>query len=103
MGAALATLVAFMVRCWYINYSASRLFDMQLPWRRIVFAGLLSVAAVLVSMLGPHSLVAGLVFDICVMLVFGVLFFAAPILSPEIRYAVINGVFHPKSLAAYFK
>ena len=103
MGAALATLLAFMARCWYINQSARRLFDMQLPWRRMFYAAALCTFAVSVSMTGPQSIVGGLLFDALVMTGFAVLFFLVPILPVEMRRACFRVLFHPKSLAAYFK
>lgn len=103
MGAALATLGTFAVRCWYINRSASKLFNMHLPWHRILNAGVLSVAAVSVSFLGPQSLVAGLAFDVVIMLVFTGLFFLAPILPVEMRSEFFRLLFSPRLIVLYFK
>jgi O-antigen/teichoic acid export membrane protein len=103
MGAALATFVAFAFRCWYLNWRSNRLFNMHLPWGRMVPALALSTGTVLASKLGPEALVSGLVFDCAIMLGFAVLYFLLPILPTEMKHTFYGILLRPRKAALYLK
>jgi O-antigen/teichoic acid export membrane protein len=103
MGAGLATFLAFAARCFYLNWRAKKLLDMQLPWTRMIPASALSMGAILITLVGPTSLLPALFFDIVVMLVFTILFFLLPILPKELKKALIGIILKPKNVISVFK
>ena len=56
-GAAWATVLANMVKFFYINHYATNLYDMELPWKKMFVPFFLSVSAVVVSLFGPNHII----------------------------------------------
>lgn len=103
MGAALATFIAFGFRCWYLNWRGSKLFNMHLPWFRMLPALALSSVTVFVSMFGPETLLPGFIYHTAIMLTFTILFFVIPILPSYMRDKFLGILLNPREAVAYFK
>ena len=57
LGAAWATVLAFAVRFLYVYQKAKNLYDMELPWKKILVPFLLSASAVIFSFFGPNHII----------------------------------------------
>ncbi len=75
-GAAWATLLAFVVKFFYINHYATNLYDMELPWKKLFFPFFLSVFSVVISLFGPSHIIWSIVVNV---LIFFVLIFTRQI------------------------
>ena len=81
IGAAWATALTSFVKLLYIYFHATRLYDMELPWKKMFIFGSLSTLVVLISLFGPDQIVWSLIFNITVFYLFVYVFTLLPVLS----------------------
>lgn len=65
-GAAWATLISFVVRFAYIHYKSKTLYDMELPWSKVVLLIPPCCAAMLIGYFGPKDIVKSTAINIIV-------------------------------------
>lgn len=68
MGAAWATVTAFVLRFFYIHWNAVRLYDMGLPWKKTMWLFPPCFGAVLISYFGPADIVQSFILNTAVIL-----------------------------------
>ena len=98
MGAAWATLIAFIIRFYYIHRHAARLYDMELPWGKVMRLFPPCFAAILISHFGPADLVSSLLLNIAVVLLLGYIFTLIPVFSVGQRLMLRHALFKPWTL-----
>lgn len=81
MGAAWATLIAFVVRFFYIHWHASKFYNMNLPWSKLLLLFMPCTAMVVVSYLGPDDLVHSLIINVAVVFLLAFIIITFPVLS----------------------
>jgi O-antigen/teichoic acid export membrane protein len=67
-GAAWATLIAFFLRFLYTHWRAKKLYDMELPWGKVVKLFPPCIAVIIISYLGPSDLVQSILLNVAVLL-----------------------------------
>jgi len=82
-GAAWATVIGFSARFYWTNLKSTRLYDMQLPWRKVGLASLLALVAFGLSWFAPEGIIASIAVRSVLVLGFLAAFFALPILSRD--------------------
>lgn len=80
-GAAWATVIGFTARFLWTNWKSTRLYDMQLPWRKVGLASLLGLTVFGLSWFAPEGILASIAVRSLLLLAFLGAFFALPILS----------------------
>lgn len=78
IGAASTTLAGFATELFWINRTASRNYDMELPWGRFGLAALIAVAAFLLSMLLESDTIASLATRAAILIGTALLIFVSP-------------------------
>lgn len=98
MGAAWATLIAFVLRFFYIHRHAARLYNMELPWGKVMRLFPPCFAAILISHFGPADLLQSLLLNIAVMLLIGYIITLIPVFSVDQRLILRRAFFKPWTL-----
>jgi len=80
-GAAWATVIGFVARFYWTNRKAKQLFDMELPWRKVSLASILTLFCFSLSLMIPEDILISVALRSVLVIVFVVLFFSLPILS----------------------
>jgi len=97
MGAAWATLFAFVSRTCWVYWRARRLFDMELRWKSVgILIGLWGGVSVC-SLNGPSDLIASLLFNSFLLVFVAVILIYLPILPDKLRKKAHTILRNPKS------
>lgn len=91
-GAAWATVIGFVVRFYWTNRKASELYDMELPWTKVILTLLLAVALFLTSLLIPENMLQSIILRTILITSFIAIFFTLPILSKSEKLEVIGKI-----------
>lgn len=94
LGAAWATLIGFCVRFFWLNKKGKEYYDMKLPWKKIVFIGLLCIFFFLLSLFLPEDIIISIVSRIIIFILFGFTVFMLPIFSKNQKQEIFNGIKH---------
>jgi O-antigen/teichoic acid export membrane protein len=101
MGAAWATLFAFVSRTCWVYWRARRLFDMELRWKSVgILIGLWGGVSVC-SLNGPSDLIASLLFNSFLLVLVAVILIYLPILPDKLRKKAHTILRNPKSVVAF--
>jgi O-antigen/teichoic acid export membrane protein len=82
-GAAWATVIGFVIRFYWTNRIATQLYDMRLPWLKVILTALLALAFYLLSFTLPHSLLLSIFLRTILVILFIAVYFSLPILSRD--------------------
>jgi O-antigen/teichoic acid export membrane protein len=88
-GAAWATVLGFMVRFYWTYTRSTRLYDMELPWRKILLTMLFAGMCYLLTFALPENLLASIALRSVIMLVFIGGFFTLPILTRDEKTEIV--------------
>jgi len=101
MGAAWATLFAFVSRTCWVYWRARRLFNMELRWKSVgILVGLWAGVSVC-SLYGPSDLIASLLFNSFLLLLVIVFLIYLPILPDALRKKVHMILKNPNSVVTF--
>ena len=85
MGAAWATLIGYAVRFLYIHWNAAKLYNMELPWKRVLLLFPPCIIAMLASFLCSNDLLLSLIINVAVVLLLAFVITTIPVLSLDHR------------------
>jgi O-antigen/teichoic acid export membrane protein len=101
MGAAWATLFAFVSRTCWVYWRARKLFNMELRWKSVgILIGLWAGVSVC-SLNGPSDLIASLLFNSFLLALVAVFLIYLPILPDKLRKKAHTILRNPKSAIAF--
>ena len=103
IGAAWSTALAFSARCIWISWRSKRLYDMKLPWGKLVLLATMGLIAYICSMFSPDKLLVSFGFNLFILILFGLIFLILPILPPDIRHSIKGFVLKPWNLQRLIK
>jgi O-antigen/teichoic acid export membrane protein len=103
MGAAWATLVAFTARFSFLHWQTKKIYDMRLPWGRVIPLAGIALGTVVISLAGPQGFWPALALDTALFCSYCVLFFMLPILPPDTRQMLLANILRPKRILAHLK
>jgi len=98
IGAAWSTVLAFGTRFIWVSWRAKKLYNMQLAWSKLCLLVTVGIIAYIGSMFSPDNLLASLVFNLFILILFGMIFLILPILSPDIRHSIKGFALKPWKL-----
>lgn len=98
MGAAFSAVVAFLARLLWIYFQAKRLYDMELPWWRVLVVLLIASIAYWISLLAPEDLVYSILFKIVIALTFIASLVVLPVLRKSDRDVLVQLIINPLSI-----
>lgn len=88
-GAAWATVIGFVIRFYWTNRKATQLYDMGLPWRKVILTALLALAFYSLSFTLNNSLLLSIFLRTILVTLFIAAFFLLPILSRNEKNEII--------------
>jgi O-antigen/teichoic acid export membrane protein len=101
MGAAWATLFAFVSRTCWVYWRARRLYNMELRWKSVgILIGLWGGVSVC-SLNGPSDLIASLLFNSFLLVLIAVILIYLPILPDKLRKKAHTILRNPKSAVTF--
>lgn len=89
-GAAWATVFGFVIRFFWTNMKAKQLYDMELPWSKVIMAGALAIAFYLLSFALPEQLGLSILLRTLLVCLFIALLYVLPILSRDEKLELID-------------
>lgn len=98
IGAAIATLIAFVSRFIWENNRAKKAFDMQLPWVRVNSLLLVAIIIYCLSLLLPNSLVVSIVARMLILIGFVCLVLFSPIMRSGDRKLIMRSLRKPLAI-----
>jgi O-antigen/teichoic acid export membrane protein len=101
MGAAWASVIGFGSRFLWINIRAQTLYNMHLPWGKVLSILLLGIAAYLLSTLGPEKLIHSICYNSMIVIILLSTILFLPILPLNLRRSIKNGVVQCKPSQLY--
>jgi O-antigen/teichoic acid export membrane protein len=91
LGAAWATALTFAFRFLYIYSRAMKLYNMELPWKKLYLLLPPSILVVLIGMVGPDKIIWSIPLNILIFISFLFLLTLLPVLSKKQRY-ILRGL-----------
>ena len=88
-GAAVSTLIGFLLQLFWIEWRSKNLYNMDLPWRRVMALHLTWLACYLFSWLLPDSLLLSIAGKFIIYISFVLLIFVLPILKKEEKEQIL--------------
>lgn len=102
LGAAIATVFGFLARLLWVYYQSKSLYDMELPWLRVIAVLILASIAYLISLLGPDELFLSIAFNCIIIIGFILSLVTLPVLQNNVRDVVIQLIKNPLSIKQVF-
>ena len=91
-GAAVVTLLGAIVQLFWIEWKSKKLYDMELPWRRVAMMVVTWLVCYSFSLLLPESLLASILGKLLIFICFIWLMFALPILEQKEKEQILSYV-----------
>lgn len=80
-GAAYATVVGFLSRLVWITYKSNQFYDMQLPWKKVLYTLVFAISVFIASQFMPEDLLMSIIFKLLLLVAAVIVFFLLPILN----------------------
>jgi O-antigen/teichoic acid export membrane protein len=91
-GAAWATVIGFITRFLWINYKSTQLYNMELPWKKIVFITMTASLFLALSYLLPEDLILSISVRFLLLSLYLFAIFKLPILHEQEKSEIIEKV-----------
>ena len=91
-GAAVVTLLLAIFQLFWIEWKSKKLYDMELPWRRVAMMVVTWLVCYSFSLLLPESLLASILGKLLIFICFIWLMFALPILEQKEKEQILSYV-----------
>ena len=91
-GAAWSTVIGFSARFYWVNKHGKRLYDMDLPWKKVIFISTIAICIYLFSLFIPDDMIVSLALRSLLVITFIIALFVIPVLSTSEKSELIKNV-----------